>query len=122
MGEDGDGRDLKSNDGTARPVSPPCMVRPAMSLRPVWYGPPCLSALYPHSLNQPNGHHMRRVFESFLDLLMGVTRDTFEQPTFDVGTMLEMPELHLQSIADMSCFYALYVRAAAALHSLGHPA
>ena len=52
---------------------------------------------------------MRRVFESFLDLLMGVTRDTFEQPTFDVGTMLEMPELHLQSIADMSCFYALYV-------------
>ena len=55
---------------------------------------------------------MRRVFESFLDLLMGVTRDTFEQPTFDVGTMLEMPELHLQSIADMSCFYALYARTA----------
>jgi len=50
---------------------------------------------------------MRRVYESFLDLLMGVTRDTFEQPAFDVETMLEMPELHLQSIADLSCFYAL---------------
>ena len=82
------------------------MIRSLMMVRPALYCP----ALYPRSLNQPNGHHMRRVFESFLDLLMGVTRDTFEQPTFDVGTMLEMPELHLQSIADMSCFYALYVR------------
>ena len=50
---------------------------------------------------------MRRVYESFLDLLMGVTRDSFEQPAFDVESMLEMPELHLQSITDMSCFYAL---------------
>jgi len=51
---------------------------------------------------------MRKVYESFLDLLMGVTRDTFEQPAFDVESVLEMPELHLQSLADMSCFHALY--------------
>jgi hypothetical protein len=56
---------------------------------------------------QPNGFHIRRVYEGFLDLLMGVTRESLEQPAFDVESTLEMPELHLQSIADLSVFNAL---------------
>ena len=45
-----------------------------------------------------------KIFESFLDILMGITREELEQPHFSVLENLENPELHQQSLIDIAFF------------------
>jgi len=55
-------------------------------------------------LSKPSPHRMLNVYEAFTEIFMGVTRDQFNQPAFNILEMLEYPELYMDSIALLS-FY-----------------
>jgi kinetochore protein Nuf2 len=55
-------------------------------------------------LNKISPMKMIKIYESFLDILMGVTREELEQPHFSILENLENPELHQQSLADITFF------------------
>jgi kinetochore protein Nuf2 len=55
-------------------------------------------------LNKPSSTKIIKIFEEFLDILMGINREELEQPHFSVTENLENPELYLQSLADMTFF------------------
>lgn len=58
-------------------------------------------------LEKPTPHRMIGVFESFTDILMGVSRDQFAQPNFAAMEILEHPDLHQESITLMSFYRQL---------------
>eukprot|EP00033_Pygsuia_biforma_P004056 GCRY01004444.1.p1 GENE.GCRY01004444.1~~GCRY01004444.1.p1 ORF type:complete len:484 (+),score=136.12 GCRY01004444.1:131-1453(+) len=58
-------------------------------------------------LAHPNREQVRNVFIRFVELLMGVSIDDFQQPAFSVMEMLQYPELHEESIPELSFFRSL---------------
>jgi kinetochore protein Nuf2 len=66
-------------------------------------------------LSKPSSIKVIKVFEDFLDILMGITREELEQPHFSVMENLENPELHQQSLEDITFFRHLQ----RLMHSVG---
>ena len=56
---------------------------------------------------KPNPQRMLYVYETFADILMGVTPEQFSNPRFDILELLEYPEVHADSLAQMGFFKAL---------------
>mmetsp|Transcript_12155 Transcript_12155/g.37045 ORF Transcript_12155/g.37045 Transcript_12155/m.37045 type:complete len:455 (-) Transcript_12155:122-1486(-) len=66
----------------------------------------CLSELQiPFSeeqLRKPTGDGVRSVFEQFLELVVGSSREELNQPVFGAADVLSYPELHEESISVLS--------------------
>jgi kinetochore protein Nuf2 len=61
-------------------------------------------------LTKPTTSIVQRIFESFADIFMGISKEQLgQQPTFQVVETLEHPDLHLDSI-NMVAFYRLMLR------------
>jgi hypothetical protein len=58
-------------------------------------------------LEKPSPQRMISVFECCTDILMGISREQFSQPTFSVMEILEHPDLHQESITLMSFYRQL---------------
>jgi FtsZ-binding cell division protein ZapB len=57
---------------------------------------------------KPNPQLYQRVYEHFLELFLGISKEEFYQPSFEILDALEYPELHAESMAFMTFF--TYVR------------
>ena len=53
------------------------------------------------SLRAPKPKQLATIYENFVDLLMGVSRDEAMQPQFAALDVLEHPELHETSIGEI---------------------
>lgn len=66
----------------------------------------CMEELRIHftaeDLKNPTSAHMERVYESFLDLLMGTAKEEYENP--DLRDVLEYPELQMDAVAGLAFF------------------
>ena len=45
---------------------------------------------------------IKNIYAFFVDILMGITREELQQPSFAVMEMLQFPELHEESIAELA--------------------
>ncbi|KAJ3092285.1 kinetochore-associated Ndc80 complex subunit nuf2 [Quaeritorhiza haematococci] len=59
-------------------------------------------------LVRPQPHRILGAYENLADILMGVTREQYSQPSFAVMEILEYPDLHQESISLMAFYRQLY--------------
>ena len=57
-------------------------------------------------ISKPSAPQVQRVYEFFLDIFTGVSKESYSQPPLAVLEMLEYPELHLDSLGLVS-FYRI---------------
>lgn len=61
-------------------------------------------------LKNPDAKRMREVYEVFVEVLMGVSKDDLRQPQFGAMDAFKYPELHEESISEISMCKTMYVR------------
>ena len=60
-------------------------------------------------LTKPTPQRIMQLYETFTDFLMGVTREQFSQPSFNVLQTLEYPDLHMEGISALGFYKQLWV-------------
>lgn len=60
-------------------------------------------------LQTGNAPALRRIFEVFIEVIMGLTKEEMSQPAFSGLNALNYPELHDDSIPELTFFRAVYV-------------
>lgn len=60
-------------------------------------------------LTKPTPQRIMQLYETFTDFLMGVTREQFSQPSFNVLQTLEYPDLHMEAISALGFYKQLWV-------------
>ncbi|KAI9019812.1 Nuf2 family-domain-containing protein [Hyaloraphidium curvatum] len=58
-------------------------------------------------LTKPTPQRVVQLYETFTDFLMGVTREQFSQPSFNVLQSLEYPDLHMEAISALGFYKQL---------------
>lgn len=58
-------------------------------------------------LAKPSPARMQVVYEAFMDILMGVTREQFEEPRQQLLDLLDFPEIHVDALSLMGFYYQL---------------
>ena len=71
----------------------------------------CLADMHVHitadDIKQPNPTTTRHIFEVFVDKLMGIKREELHQPQFHAIHLLSNPELHEDSLAEVTTLKAI---------------
>lgn len=60
-----------------------------------------------NELLKPNLPTVIRIYEFFLEMFTGATKDSWSNPNFEALEILEHPEIHQESISQMCLFRAM---------------
>lgn len=59
-------------------------------------------------LQKPHPTTIRMVYETFVTLLMGITKENLQQPQFNALSQLSFPELHEEAIPELAFYRNMY--------------
>ena len=62
-----------------------------------------------NDLKNPTAQSTRKIYETFIEMIMGITREEMSQPAFHGLSALNYPELHEESIPTIAYLRAMYV-------------